>query len=117
MVIVSPEVIVWTTGHSYSWWSGQGGLRYYCRTPGGNAFGTAYRVATRYAELIDGDPLSLEIRETLGSVPDAPEMPQLNDRALIRGKPAGVRRRPDPPAAPGLAGPQNSSDHSSHLRR
>lgn len=69
LVSVWIDLVVWTDGTCYSWWSGRISERtrrkLYAYSPADDPVTAARRVAERYAELRDTHPLSALIREVL----------------------------------------------------
>lgn len=70
LVSVWTDLVVWTDGMAYSWWSGRisgrTGRKLYTYGPAHDPVAVARRVAERYAELREEHPLSALIREVLG---------------------------------------------------
>ncbi|GLW99462.1 hypothetical protein Misp02_35490 [Microtetraspora sp. NBRC 16547] len=73
LVSVWVDLVVWTDGASFSWWSGRisqrTGLREHAYCPADDPVTAARRIADRYAELRDEHPLSELIREVLSEIP------------------------------------------------
>ncbi|MBG0827636.1 hypothetical protein HS041_07650 [Planomonospora sp. ID67723] len=73
LVSVWIDLVVWTNGISYHWWSGTTsarGRRLYAYSPVSDPMTTARRVAVRYAELRNGHPLSKLVEEVQRALPD-----------------------------------------------
>ncbi|MFF3437792.1 hypothetical protein [Streptosporangium sp. NPDC002721] len=73
LVSVWIDLVVWTNGVSYHWWSGTvstRGRRLYAYNPVGDPVTAARRIAVRYAELRGGHPLSRLVEEAQCVLPD-----------------------------------------------
>ncbi|MFB9679148.1 hypothetical protein [Streptosporangium vulgare] len=73
LISVWIDLVVWTNGISYHWWSGTvsaRGRRLYAYNPVGDPVTAARRIAARYAELRGGHPLSRLVEETQCVLPD-----------------------------------------------
>jgi hypothetical protein len=71
LVSVWVELVVWTDGACYVWWSGaisSRGRRLMAYCPADDPMSAARRVATRYVALRKGHPYSQVIAEVLGSI-------------------------------------------------
>ncbi|MEU4830757.1 hypothetical protein [Streptosporangium sp. NPDC023615] len=73
LVSVWIDLVVWTNGVSYHWWSGNTsahGRWLYAYSPVSDPLTAARRVAVRYADLREGHPLSKLVEEAQRVLPD-----------------------------------------------
>ncbi|MEU4540323.1 hypothetical protein AB0G15_36340 [Streptosporangium sp. NPDC023825] len=85
LVSVWIDLVVWTNGVSYHWWSGKmsaRGRRRYAYSPVDDPLTAARRVAVRYADLRGGHPLSEVVEETQCVLPDDRRPVDLRGRRL-----------------------------------
>ncbi|GAA3085998.1 hypothetical protein [Streptosporangium carneum] len=73
LVSVWIDLVVWTNGISYHWWSGTVSARgrwLYAYSPANDPVAAARRIAVRYAELRKGHPFSGLVEEAQCVLPD-----------------------------------------------
>ncbi|GGK61044.1 hypothetical protein Ppa06_25050 [Planomonospora parontospora subsp. parontospora] len=85
LVSVWIDLVVWTNGVSYHWWSGNTsarGRRLYAYSPVSDPLTAARRVAVRYAELRGAHPSSKLVEEVQCVLPDDRRPVDLRGRHL-----------------------------------
>lgn len=83
------DLLVWTNGSRYWWWSGRfstvRGYKVYSSGPVSDPISASRRVVARYAKLRAGHPLSDRLVELLTEVPEELEVPRISEWAMFAG--------------------------------